>query len=562
VNKPLRNMTAIALLLALGTLVSAQWAAAAETKPALTMAFAGYDQLIGSLKALDKLSGHSKLAAKAEAAIDMHTNGQGLAGLDKSRPWSITVGVNDASQPVVHGYIPVTDLKKLLATIPMPGGPPAANANGVYEIPANDRTAYLKQKGKWAVFSDSEDSLESAAAEPGASVTDLTKKYLFAVRGSVQNVPAAVRDNALQAFRGIVELSMQLQGNLPEAQQEMAKANVKQIFDKLEVLSKELDSLEIGVGMDPASKALYLDVETRGVEGSDLSKKIEAMRDAKTDFAGFAVPGAAMTMLSSSVSDDEDVAAAKTQLANAKKLIAQQLEANEQLGDKREKAKELVGDFFDVFEKTIELKKSDGGMSIILNEGPVLIAGARIAGGGKLEKTLKKLVAEIGEDDADIKDKVKFDAAKYKGVKFHVATIPVPDAKAQEVLGETVQLVVGTSESAVYFGAGKEPIAAIKKAMDASKAEAGKEINPVDMVFSVAPFAKFMAKVIPENENAMAKKHFSKVAEVLEKFGKDRITVTVKPIEGGMRTRFNVEPGVVKSILDVTGGDSEEAEDK
>ena len=45
-NKPLRNMMAIALLLAMGTLVSAHRAAAADPKPALTIAFAGYDQLI------------------------------------------------------------------------------------------------------------------------------------------------------------------------------------------------------------------------------------------------------------------------------------------------------------------------------------------------------------------------------------------------------------------------------------------------------------------------------------------------------------------------------------
>ncbi len=82
-NKPLRNMTAVALLLALGTLVSARQAAAAAPKPALAIAFAGYDQLIDSLKALDQLTGHTKLAAMAEANIKSQTHGKGFAGLDK-----------------------------------------------------------------------------------------------------------------------------------------------------------------------------------------------------------------------------------------------------------------------------------------------------------------------------------------------------------------------------------------------------------------------------------------------------------------------------------------------
>ena len=204
-NKPLRNMTAIALLLAVGALVSAHRAAAADPKPALTIAFAGYDQLMGDLKALDALSGHSKLAAKAEANINSQTKGKGLAGLDKSRPWGVLVSLGENGQPVVQGYLPVTDLKALLASIPAPGGEaPAPDANGVYELPVGDTTVYAKQKGKWAVFSDSAETLDSAPADPAPALADLTKKYLLAVRGSVQNVPAASRENLLNSLHAIV----------------------------------------------------------------------------------------------------------------------------------------------------------------------------------------------------------------------------------------------------------------------------------------------------------------------------------------------------------------------
>ena len=345
-NKPLRNMTAMALLLAMGTLVSAHRAAAADPKPALTIAFAGYDQLIDDLKALDELSGHTKLAAKAEASIESQTHGKGLAGLDKSRPWGVLVSLGENDQPVVQGYLPVTDLKQLLASIPVPGGEvPAANANGVYEFPMGDKTVYVKQKGKWAVFSDNEETLDSAPADPTPALADLTKKYLLSVRGSVQNVPAASRENALKSLRGIVEFTLAMQQQAgSEEQRAMMAANVKQIFAKLEKLSKELDTLVIGVGLDPSSKSLFLDFEVRGVEGTDLAKKFDALKDAKTDFAGFALPGAAMTMLSAGTSDDEDVADAKAMLANYKTTSNKLLDSNEQLGDKRELAKQLLGD--------------------------------------------------------------------------------------------------------------------------------------------------------------------------------------------------------------------------
>jgi hypothetical protein len=553
---------AVALLLALWTMPSAHRAAAAESKPALTIAVASYDQIIGDLKALDQLSGHSKLAAKAEALIELQTNGQGLAGLDKSRPWSVMVSLGDGDQPIVHGYLPVLDLKKLLSALPLPGGAPAANDKGIYEISAGEKTLYVKQQGKWAVFSDNEESLGSSADDPTPTIAGLTKHYLISVRGSVQNIPEATRGNAINKLRFLVDMFTAQAG---EDQRALMETNVKQAFQALEKLSKELDNVIIGVGMDAHSKALYLDFEARGVDGSDLAKKFATLKDAKTDFAGFALPGAAMTMLSSGECDDEDAEMSKAQISNLKKAIDKSLDDNDRLGDKRDLLKGLVGDFFDVAMKTIDLKKNDGGMSIVLDDGPLMIAGGRIAGGVKLEKTLKKLVKELSGDEpklAELAKLLKFDAETYEGVKFHVATIPVPDPKAAAIFGESVQIVLGTSESTVYFGAGKDPVEALKKAIDASKSSAGKSINPVDMVISAAPIAKFFAKVIPKEEDARAKKIASKAAAVLAKAeGKDHISMTVKAIPNGTKLRLSVESGVSKAILDALPGGPAAAEE-
>ncbi len=493
-NKPLRNMTAMALLLAVGTLVSAQQAAAAAPKPALTIAFAGYDQLFNSLKALDQLSGHAKLADIAEAGIKSQTHGKGLAGLDNSRPWGVLVSLGENDQPVVQGFLPVTDLKQFVASIPVPGGEaPAANANGVYEFPAAGKTLYVKQKEKWAVFSLDEETLNSAPADP-APALDLTKKYLLSVRGSVQNVPAASRENFLKSLRGIVEFTLAMQQqSASEEERALQAASVKQIFAKAEKFSKELDTLVIGVGLDPSTKDLFLDFELRGVGGTDLAKKFDALKDAKTDFAGFALPGAALTLLSAGTSDDEDVADAKAMLANFKATANKQLDANDQLGDKRELAKKLLGDILDVVQKTAELKQSDGAVAIVLGKSPAAIAGARIAEGAKLESTLKELINKLADDAPQLKEIVKFDVEKYEGVNFHVAKIPLPNPEAAEILGDPVQIVVGINESSLYVGAGKDPIATIKKAIDASKAAPQKAINAVDLVISGTPIAKFFA---------------------------------------------------------------------
>jgi hypothetical protein len=561
-------MMAIALLLAVGTLVSAHRAAAAP-KPALTIAFAGYDQFMDSLKALDKLSGHTKLAAKAEANLKSQTHGKGLAGLDKSRPWGVLVSLGENDQPVVQGYLPVTDLKTLLASVPTPGGEaPAANADGLYELPMGGKTVYAKQKGAWAVFSDSEETLNSAPADPAPALADLPKKYLLSVRGSVQNVPAASRENFLKSLRGITELTLAMQQQQSSSEEERAlqSASVKQLFAKLEKFGKELDTLVLGVGLDPSTKALFLDLEARSVKDTDLAKKFEALKDAKTDFAGFALPGAAITLLSAGTSDDEDVDSAKAALAGFKAKADKLLDSNEQLGDKREVAKQLLADIMDIAQKTVELKKSDGGLAVVLDDGPVAVAGGRIAEGAKLEKVLKKLVKELSRDDPKLADLVKlitFDAEKYEGVNFHVAKIPVSDPKAADVFGESVQIVVGISPSSLYLGAGKDPIGAIKKVIDASKASPQKAIDPVDLVVSATPIAKFFAQVIPGDDDARAKKNFVKAASLLAKSGgKDHITLTVKAIPRGATLRLNVESGVTKTLLNLLPGNDPDDSDE
>ena len=390
----------------------------------------------------------------------------------------VSLGEND--QPIVNGYLPVSDLKSLIALIPAAGGTaPAPNANGVYEFPMGDKTVYVKQKGTWAVFSNAAETLESAPADPTAELTELTKKYLLSVRGSVQNVPEASRENALNSLYALVQIGLAAQQSGSEEEQAVMAANVKQAFENLRVLSKELDTLVIGVGLNPSSKALFLDFESCGIEGSDLAKKAAALKDAKTDFAGFALPGAAMTMLSAGVSGDDDVASAKAMLANYKTTVSKLLDSNEALGDKRELAKQLVADLLEVAEKTIELKKSDAGMAILLDDKPVAVVGARIAEGAKLEATIKKLVKELAKDSPQIADLIKFDAEKYEGVNFHVATIPVPaEGDATKIFGESVQIVIGISPSSLYFGAGKDPIDTIKKAIDASKAAPARRSIP------------------------------------------------------------------------------------
>jgi hypothetical protein len=542
------------LLTALGISIAADCAAAEPPKPALTVAFAGYDQLTSNLKTIDQLDPHLGLVKKLEGYIGLVTKEKNLAGLDKSRPWGVLVTLGESDDPIIHGYVPVTDLKQLVASIPTPDGEALTpDANGVYEIDAEGRTIYAKQKGAWAIVCDNRDALDSAQADPTPQIADLAKKYLVAVRGDMRNVPADRRDNFFAALRNLVEFSLVAQGG-SEEQQAMCRSLVKLGFDELETLKNGSDVVVAGLSMD---KSLHVDLEVNAIAGSDLAAKFAAMKDAKSDYAGFVLPGAAVTAVASGKIDDREAAQAKEIIDKFKVAVAAELDANDELAaDKRELAKQSLGEVLGVLQETIGLKKCDRGMALVLDDGPTIIAGATIAAGGKLDAAIRKLAKEIIADKPELDKRVKLDAETYDGLKFHVFTIPVSEPGAVEVFGQSVQLVVGLSESRFYIGAGKNPLELLKKAIAASKSNAGKPVLPLEMVVSAGSIAKFYAKAIPGNlpQLAQAKKLAEKLAEQLAKTpGQDRLRLTVKPIPGGAQVRLDVDPGAIRAIMELYG---------
>ena len=93
--------------------------AAQDAKPVLTAAFAGYDEVFADLEYVGGLVDQPEMAKGLEAMLTMMTGGQGLAGLDKAKPWGAAMYLSGAEP---HGFVflPVKDMKKLLAAAAAP----------------------------------------------------------------------------------------------------------------------------------------------------------------------------------------------------------------------------------------------------------------------------------------------------------------------------------------------------------------------------------------------------------------------------------------------------------
>ena len=524
-------------------------ASAEEKKPALTVSFAGYQQLLDRAKTLGTVSGRPNLDKMLDSLVVMATQGKGLPGLDKSRPWGLAVYAGEGGFPAL-AFVPVTDLKQLVESLPREEEKaPAADAQGVFELKLSGRPMFVRQKGDWAVAAESRDGLKDAPADPALLLADLSKKYLVAAKASIQNVPKAIREAALNQLRTLADMTM------PSVESDLGSFIAgarKQNFKNLMKLSNELEEVVVGLAVDAGSGAIRLDTDVTALPGTDTAKRAARAKAAKTDFAGFRLPDAAITLLSVETLDDADVAQAKAALGSLRKSALKDLDGNEDLTtEQRKVAKLLLGDALDVAEATIDTKHTDVGLAVMLEEGaPTVVAGMAVAQGAKLDKLVRQFVGELTKEQPDLAQMIKLDAAAHKKVKFHMATVPIQDDDAAAILGKSIDVVLGIGEDSLYFGVGKNVLPTLKKVLDNS-AE-GVPVPSMQLIVTVTPVAKFIGQVAPIDE---IKSPAAMLAQALSGSpGKDHVTVVSQAIPNGTGVRVTVEEGVVKGVMGLLPG--------
>ena len=116
----------------------------------------------------------------------------------------------------------------------------------------------------------------------------------------------------------------------------------------------------------------------------------------------------------------------------------------------------LLTDLLEIVEKTVDTKKSDGGLAVLLEPGATtLVGGGKIAEGAKLGDVVKRIAGLASADNPGIASALKLDAETHEGVTFHVITAPVSDPEAAKAFGPTVDLVVGIGPDRVYAAVGE-----------------------------------------------------------------------------------------------------------
>ena len=135
-----------------------------------------------------------------------------------------------------------------------------------------------------------------------------------------------------------------------------------------------------------------------------------------------------------------------------------------------------------MLKKSAESGVSDGAFAVGLSDQINIAAGAFVADPAAVSKAFKDLSAAIAKKHPDMA-KSQFNGLAIGDLKFQGVVIPVKDEKAQKILGENLDIGVGTgSAKNVYLVVGPKGPDLLKAALAAkSSSDSGKRPSVFQM---------------------------------------------------------------------------------
>jgi hypothetical protein len=531
--------------------------AAQEAPPQLktlaVVAGARYEKLLGDVTFLGPYLGQPAAGQLADAIVAQFTMGKAATALDRTKPWGLIVQT-DGAQFYYVACLPVANVDDVIEIAKAHNAEVKDGENGTKELSIpNKPPVFLKAENGVAFLSLAPASLAKLPPNALEILSKRVGEYDLSVSLAVKNIPPMYRQFAIGAMQAGLQQSMKKLPDESDEQfadrQRLAEGQITQMTQ----LINEIDTVKVGLAIDAQAKRTFLDFEYQLVPGSKMAKQIAAYAQPNTNFAGFYQPDAAATAMVATKADPKLIADDLAQFDNMMRSLRHQAEREidrkHQGADPqdREALKAATNDVFDAIEATVKEGQIDAGAS--LNASPnsmTFIAGVHLKEPGKIEDALKKLET-AAKRQPDFPG-IKWNAANHAGVNFHTMTAPVPEDKKgpRKMFGETVDISFGIGPDAVYVAFGKDNIAAVSKAIDASAADRSKTVPPFAVSLSLGPIIAIAADAADGPEKAALQAVADKVNNQAN--GRDHIRVTGEVISNGLRYRIEAEEGVLQAV--------------
>jgi hypothetical protein len=427
-------------------------------------------------------------------------------------------------------------------------------SEGVYKISKDGKTTFVRVTDGWAFLADHAEFLADLPADPLQMLGDLPKQYAFAVRLIAANAPQQQREALVEQLKAHAAREMNKRPAESDEEYALRKQISEKLIDVWEKLVNNLQEVTLGFALDPEHQKSYLELSLTGKEGSPSSPIAQAsasLKETQSQFAGFRLPEATLSGNWAGKMPPFKSELLEQIIQTVRRHAIADIEKKEHNPDKAETAKKLVEQVTALLFDTLKSGRADGGLAVLLKPDAVtILTGGYVANDGRLEELLQTLYRAAKADNPAVADWVKFNADQCQGVQLHTLSLPIPpDAKDREkvvsLVGETLEIVVGTGKDCIYVAAGRQPLKTLKQVIESSAVSTAKILTPVSFSLDVRQLAEFLAAEAKERDRPLARR----IAEELKKSPEtDHILLTLQSIPHGVKYRLEMESGVQRLL--------------
>jgi hypothetical protein len=389
-----------------------------------------------------------------------------LEGMDRTKPFGALLYLDAGLPPTPFpvAYIPVLDEQKLIDTLTFGdnrwkrSGTDPARYDQISEPKMHLKFAhgyaFICRQGDWV--------LEEELPEPAAFNEVLTSRYDVAASLRIGSVPTGIRQVFVGFLRASSEAELQQRDDEPLAAYRVRRANGLQTLEFIEQLLTEGEQITLGLdaSMDARSAVFELNIEAQP----------------NSEFADYLTDVSGTTSLFHALADDTQpltIAATFKLNERDKKAYREYIDVAREEGlleiERAEPTIPItaVRNMIDAVDATL----IDGQIDILFQfvapdaDRFVILGVAKIVGARAAGAALGELLAAIKEQP-DNDATIELNVASHEGISFHRIEGENASASDERMFGGKPSVYVGTSDQAVWFAMGRDPMPELKHAID------------------------------------------------------------------------------------------------
>ena len=492
-------------------------------EPAVRMTFTTGDELVDDLAYTTYALGLSKSAAyKVNKAV----NGF-LGTLDGSRPSAVAIFFREGkTKPNLLFCLPVVDRANFENRLNKFGNIHTQDGQTVLATRGMG-TLYLKQRGSYMFISGSKTILKQLPSER-VLFESHAGKYDIGLDVDPTMIPESLKTKFFQ--------SMEKGAHDRPAQTRSEQELVDKWLREMESMIFDTKRFVMGVNIDTKRNRFTLESKLIGLEDSMIAE--EAKRNLEmqpTQFGGFIRKGAGFNLncCSNTWSDE---------MLQYGKIFGDTFQELEEITvDSRPGKSEIhrwMREFGAVLGETLQSERIDFGVTGVVKSGKLAVAmGLHVPNGARFEEAILGFFDGASRNDPSASYRPKF--AQHGEIVFHQLEFRLPDDdQSRTVFGDSMMLTFGTGNSAAYLALGERGFELLKKSIDDSVGK--QDRGPVTMRAD-GQFSPWLAMVPNDTSDS---RYLRSLIQNSSKV--DRISFYSKPIEGGYKSRLELEMGFVR----------------